>query len=204
MTRAVFLFVHGTGVRSAGYAGTYKSIKDKVTERGLQVKLQGCFWGDSEGARLHRNGRSIPEYAAARGGRSPTPEDVQTALWAILYLDPWYELRLLRNFATAEKRLIGQEPPFGWRSAEFGSSRTRLAGVRHPTLIQVAARGVRSGGPAGTSCRTGCVPGLAGGSRWPPRCPAPRAPSAPATGRPRRGFGPGSCRTSAGPHRRPG
>jgi hypothetical protein len=89
MSRAV-VFVHGTGVRGESYARTFALIKDALADG---TSFSGCFWGDAEGARLRANGVSVPRYEQTR--RAGAVEE-ELALWAVLYTDPWYELRLLR------------------------------------------------------------------------------------------------------------
>lgn len=91
MSRVV-LFVHGTGVRGEAYARSFEQIKSALPD---EVSFSGCFWGQSEGARLRAGGVSIPDYDLTRGGLG-TAEEEDLALWAVLYTDPWYELRLLR------------------------------------------------------------------------------------------------------------
>jgi hypothetical protein len=108
--RATLLFVHGTGVRAAGYATTLRLIEQKVQRQGLPVAVRGCFWGEAEGARLRAGGRSIPGYSET-GGRAPTEADELLALWSVLYTDPWYELRLLRHLPVAAPALFGQQQP---------------------------------------------------------------------------------------------
>lgn len=90
------LFVHGTGVRAVGYAATLRLIEAQVAKQLPTVRVEGCCWGDTEGARLNADGRSIPGYDAS-GGHAPTEEDEILAMWSVLYTDPWYELRLLRS-----------------------------------------------------------------------------------------------------------
>lgn len=103
------LFVHGTGVRGVSYAGSLRLIGQQVLGHDLGLEVRGCFWGESQGARLQCEGRSIPGYVEAGGSaRRITEEDV--ALWAVLYTDPWYELRVLRAMPVRAVPL-GQEPP---------------------------------------------------------------------------------------------
>jgi hypothetical protein len=107
---AMLLFVHGTGVRAAGYTSTLRVIEQNVQRHGLPVTVRGCFWGEVEGARLRAGGRSIPGYGDT-GGEEPTEADQLLALWSVLYTDPWYELRLLRHMSGAGPAPFGQEPP---------------------------------------------------------------------------------------------
>src|SRR5215470_13953559 len=90
------LFVHGTGVRADGYTATLRTIKRQLNGRGSAVDVRGCFWGEAAGARLLAGGASIPGYGES-GGTEPSEADQLLALWSVLYTDPWYELRLLRN-----------------------------------------------------------------------------------------------------------
>jgi hypothetical protein len=87
------VFVHGTGVREPAYTRTLELIRSKLGAR-LDVELVGCDWGGPLGARLHWNGRSIPDYDTTRAAEASEEEDA-VALWALLYRDPLYELRLL-------------------------------------------------------------------------------------------------------------
>lgn len=83
----------------------------------LPVELRGCFWGDAYGARLNAGGASIPGYDETGGG--DPAEDETLALWAVLYTDPWYELRLLRNYPHERiaARLGAQTPADQLRAA---------------------------------------------------------------------------------------
>jgi len=104
------LFVHGTGVRGVSFAATYQTIRGEAERRRLSVDVKGCFWGESAGAELTHGGKSVPEYAAARGLGGPSAADTQNALWSVLYIDPWYELRLLANYTAAAKPMLGTRP----------------------------------------------------------------------------------------------
>ena len=86
--RSSFVFVHGTGVRGEGYRRTFDQLRGR-----LGGDVSGCFWGASQGAWLRAKGASIPHYDVT-GGSEPSEQEL--ALWAVLYTDPWYELRLLR------------------------------------------------------------------------------------------------------------
>jgi hypothetical protein len=82
---------------------------DMIAKNGLAVAVQGCYWGDAEGARLRAEGLSIPGYSKTGGGRSQADEIL--ALWSVLYTDPWYELRLLRDRPGKSNLTLGQDSP---------------------------------------------------------------------------------------------
>lgn len=110
MVSGSLLFVHGTGVRAAGYLKLLEGVRSGVGSVLPGVEVRGCFWGQEFGARLRGNGVSIPLYAETRGGEEPSDEDRAVALWSVLYTDPLYELRLLRNHPGAESPILGQDP----------------------------------------------------------------------------------------------
>lgn len=93
---ATLLFVHGTGVRGAGYVSTITAIKRAVREHQIPLTVRGTLWGEAEGAQLRGQGLSIPAYDATGGGDVDLA-DLSAARWSVLYTDPWYELRLLGN-----------------------------------------------------------------------------------------------------------
>lgn len=56
------------------------------------------------------DGASIPDYTSTSGD-APSEADEEMALWAVLYTDPWYEMRLLGNWPSDEADLApGQIP----------------------------------------------------------------------------------------------
>ena len=59
------------------------------------AKLIPCLWGDPLGAKLNKDGASIPTYDESQGGKKLTPEEENIRLWKALYKDPFYEIRLL-------------------------------------------------------------------------------------------------------------
>lgn len=106
----VVVFVHGTGVREQGWAKSFALVRQRLRGLDSTISVHGCFWGASEGAELRADGASIPDYAETRGD-DPSSADEDLVLWAVLYTDPWYELRLLSNWPDDGGELApGQVP----------------------------------------------------------------------------------------------
>jgi hypothetical protein len=88
------LFVHGTGVRKVAYDETLTEIRKQVVDwPGVQV--EGCFWGEDHGVKLHARGASVPTYEATRAISENVAIDPELARWNFLYRDSLGELRLL-------------------------------------------------------------------------------------------------------------
>ncbi|HSI56924.1 MAG TPA: hypothetical protein VLA16_05165 [Ideonella sp.] len=96
------LFVHGTGVRQAGYEASLAVIRRQLAAHAPEVGVAECLWGETAGARLHHEGASIPTYGVSRGVGVSDDEAAQ-ALWDLLLQDPSFELGLLAT-APAEKK----------------------------------------------------------------------------------------------------
>lgn len=85
------LFVHGTGVRKATYDEAFVRLQGGLKVNAPHVKAERCLWGDHLGARLGKDGVSIPDF---EGAQSATPNERQIlALWDLLTRDPMFELR---------------------------------------------------------------------------------------------------------------
>ncbi|MBB5866672.1 hypothetical protein F4553_000051 [Allocatelliglobosispora scoriae] len=97
-------------MRAKGYATTLRIIANKVAEHQVGGEVRGCFWGEAVGAQLRGGGGSIPGYADS-GGDDPSEADQLIALWSVLYVDPWYEFRLLRHRPPPGTVFLGQDPP---------------------------------------------------------------------------------------------
>ncbi len=96
------IFVHGTGTREPGYTDTFNLIERKLHDILPQLKVVRCYWGEL-GARLHKDGASIPLYDSSRAIEDLlSEEDYEIALWEQLYRDPLYELRILANRSAEE------------------------------------------------------------------------------------------------------
>jgi hypothetical protein len=107
----VVVFVHGTGVREQGWVKSFAVVKQRLLGLDSAISVHGCFWGRSEGAELKADGASIPDYAKT-GGDDPSSAEEDLALWAVLYTDPWYEMRLLGDWPADSGELApGQVPP---------------------------------------------------------------------------------------------
>ena len=48
---ATVLFVHGTGVRKAGYLSNFALVRDALQTYGPAHALEPCLWGDDLGSR---------------------------------------------------------------------------------------------------------------------------------------------------------
>jgi len=91
----ILLFVHGTGVRATSYAATSGVIARKLQLHGLnEIRLERCLWGEEFGAKLSREGKSIPTYGETRS-LEELVEDTSPALWTLLLQDPTFELSAL-------------------------------------------------------------------------------------------------------------
>jgi hypothetical protein len=103
------LFVHGTGVRKVDYDHSFEEVQKGLV--GLaNIRIERCYWGD-QGAKLHLNGVSIPEYVSSHRAIDELSEDeLELVLWHELYRDPLYELRLLSLQAGAQEEFVpGQQ-----------------------------------------------------------------------------------------------
>jgi len=87
------LFVHGIGVRGPAWFSGFDLISRKAKRYLPGIDVQGCQWGDPFGARLHRDGASIPDYEQT-GDTSPAAEDSSRSRWFLLSRDPLLELRI--------------------------------------------------------------------------------------------------------------
>jgi pimeloyl-ACP methyl ester carboxylesterase len=97
------IFVHGTGVREESYNDSLARVRANLKRDGLPVAP--CPWGISLGAKLNKAGASIPEFQQTHDDNQPlTEEERKIALWAVLYQDPLYELRLfeIRNHRSGD------------------------------------------------------------------------------------------------------
>jgi hypothetical protein len=97
------IFVHGTSVREPDFSETLKQVKAEINKELPEVKVIGCSWGSSLGAKLNTDGASIPLYDSTK---SEKPEvDVNMIRWRQLYQDPLYELKLLSLRIPQQKRI---------------------------------------------------------------------------------------------------
>jgi hypothetical protein len=98
-------------VRERGWGDSFKVVRQRLLGLDSAIRVNGCFWGGSEGAELNAGGASIPNYDETGGG-DPSQAEENLALWAVLYIDPWYEIRLLGDWPTDNGELApGQVTP---------------------------------------------------------------------------------------------
>ncbi len=102
MAKSTLLFIHGTGVRTVGYAQTLKQIESKLAEFGLPCAVASCPWGDVYGVDF--DGLSLPDPPV----RNPE-EEAQAYRWEYLQIDPLFDLRLwCTPAAQPPPRVLGQ------------------------------------------------------------------------------------------------
>ena len=127
------LFVHGTGVRKAGYESSAAQIAKGLDGVAPGVHLQPCLWGDLHGARFGKGGASIPDFGAAVP--ATVTEDQILALWELLGRDPLFELREL-----AASTKSGLEPPAEKQRKQAFSASLRALGADPAPLAELAGR----------------------------------------------------------------
>lgn len=94
-------FVHGTGVRRQAYNDLYGLLNTRMHKEFPDAVVRECYWGDACGARLHHKGASIPSFTGSEtrafegDTRAIEADERVLHLWARLYDDPFYELRVL-------------------------------------------------------------------------------------------------------------
>jgi hypothetical protein len=99
-------FVHGTGVRQAGYERTWAALQDGARQKQIPATaFVGCPWGPTLGVPVERIADTLPDQVATRdafgAGAPPSDQELQSAEWALLLEDPLFELRLVAGGAAA-------------------------------------------------------------------------------------------------------
>src|SRR3954466_4056264 len=89
------LFVHGAGVREGGYIRSFEVIKAAFRTYKIESAVETCFWGKDLGSRPPR--LSLPKPIVEKKKALRPNTDVEIARWRLLYDDPLFELRLLKN-----------------------------------------------------------------------------------------------------------
>ncbi|MFB7148525.1 MULTISPECIES: hypothetical protein [Streptomyces] len=128
-----FLFVHGTGVRRERHDRLFALVRERLTARFPEARVDSCYWGDRFGATLGAGGRSVPGLRPAAGS-APDAVDAETAEWTLLLADPLCELRVLAESGWADG---GQDPygPAGGDDDAFAMPGVQPAGVRVLALL---------------------------------------------------------------------
>jgi hypothetical protein len=102
------VFVHGTGVRQAGYTATLTAVKKGIGARLPDVRVVGVDWGDKYGVSLQDVDDTLPPQILTRdasGALPLTDADLEAARWALLIDDPLFELRLAGQQSPAPSGL---------------------------------------------------------------------------------------------------
>jgi len=98
------LFIHGIGVRGDAWFSGFDLISRKAKQHLPGMNVEGCRWGDPFGARLHRQGATIPVYSDT-GDANLREDDASRERWYLLANDPLLELRI-----TPEEAYLGAPP----------------------------------------------------------------------------------------------
>ncbi|APU42838.1 hypothetical protein [Streptomyces sp. TN58] len=109
-----FLFVHGTGVRRERHDRLFALVRERLTARFPEARVESCYWGDRFGATLGADGRSVPGLRPASAPGPVDPAEAETAEWTLLLADPLCELRVLAEAGWAD----GGQAPDGPRGED--------------------------------------------------------------------------------------
>lgn len=104
------VFVHGTGVRLAGYEESLKTVGEQMRLAGIDRALVECDWGDPLGGMFEGNSLPDPPDEQASAERAQ-----ELARWTWLFDDPLAELEMLsiRAASGTVRSLPGKRPE--WR-----------------------------------------------------------------------------------------
>ena len=92
-SKPTLMFIHGTGVRQAGFAATMRLLSEKAAQYLPNWQLAGCYWGGIFGVELGRAGASIPGYDAT-GSAQEARQAQMNSRWILLAGDPLIEVRV--------------------------------------------------------------------------------------------------------------
>jgi hypothetical protein len=101
------VFVHGTGVRLAGFERSYTAALDLATKCSFTPAFVPCAWGDPLGVEF--SGRSLPDPPSAA---QLTRDAEEFAQWDWLFDDPLFELTTLtiRDNSAAKAAIAVTRP----------------------------------------------------------------------------------------------
>jgi hypothetical protein len=106
------IFVHGISIRYPALAQSLGQCEAKLKEFLPGYKLRFVAWGDHLGTPHWEVLKSIPNYFDRGGTQDDAAPATQSALWALLYRDPLFELRLLNSQqAPPAAPSFGQQSP---------------------------------------------------------------------------------------------
>jgi hypothetical protein len=108
------VFVHGTGVRRPHFDKSFQRVATHMSELDPPIDLVPCYWAEPFGAALRLGGVSIPEGTDTRGP-GDAEHDLETDRWALLELDPLFELRVIAAAGHQEGPLAPTAVPSGRR-----------------------------------------------------------------------------------------
>lgn len=91
------IFVHGISVRSASLVKCLAECEERLSRWFGGWAMKFVCWGDFLGTPYHPELKSIPSFFDRGGEYHERDEENQTAVWALLYRDPLFELRLLNS-----------------------------------------------------------------------------------------------------------
>jgi hypothetical protein len=88
------IFVHGTGAREPGYGASLKQVTEGLHQAlpDADLEVVPCYWGGTHGAKLPSPSGSIPRELPRDFAPGAGDDEVDIALWGLLYQDPLYEL----------------------------------------------------------------------------------------------------------------
>lgn len=105
-----FLFVHGTGVREEKYRTYLEQIQKELENPELGIKVEGCFWGQTEGVNSDEALKTIPSPKNKKELPSNGTAKEEALLWEYLSRNPLYELEQLANPVEGKwKNLINRK-----------------------------------------------------------------------------------------------
>ncbi|MEV6692693.1 hypothetical protein AB0M35_14600 [Micromonospora sp. NPDC051196] len=131
------VFVHGTGVRQPHFDATFARVTAEIANVDGSVPVLPCYWGEPHGARLSRDGASIPDGMRPRGTDDDSLDDGEVRRWALLEIDPLFELRLIAATGAGAREVAPHTVPPG--------RRIRQAALELPTSPQVREAAGRAG-----------------------------------------------------------
>jgi hypothetical protein len=102
------VFVHGTGVRQAGYTATLGTVEEGLRARLPDVRVIGIDWGDECGVPQEDISDALPPPILTRDASGALPlsdADRVVARWALLIDDPLFELRVAGQQAPTSSAL---------------------------------------------------------------------------------------------------